>query len=505
MKVLCVDDEASIRNTLDSACREFRYDTCCENGAGALSLTSEDALSFDAAVVDQQLESDITGVSVGLSLRQKNPRIFLVMLTAYGTVPAAVEALRHGGFDDYLQKPLDKDALKKILLSAEKESGYRRTNETVLRLLVNKATTEKCSLFGEHPLFLNAVRDALTAADDPDIGVLLLGEPGTGKKEFARLIHEFSTRGEGPFFTVDCGAFAETLLESELFGHEKAAFTGANARRIGKFEACDTGTIFLDEIGNLSTGAQQRLLRVLQDKTFERLGSNTTLTVNVRVVAATNENLEDRVAAGTFRSDLFSRFNVFPVTLPPLRERASDIPILACRFLDEFSAKQKGKPRRLSEEAIGALCKHSWPANVRDLRNVIRAAALRAKTKDKIDVADLRLKTTAMTSMPAHPACNDWKSSEIIRVSEELDKLEGAYHECKNHGKEKPTYGDIGTRLGGRTKSPHTEVSNFFSEKSSRLGLKGPVRVEIIKSLFRQDANRWPGLRTMTPVARLIG
>ena len=285
MKVLCVDNEPVELRKME---RRFRSWISSDDVQWRRALAViPPRPRIRCAVVDQNLESDITGEQVGSALRALNPRIYLIMLTAYSSVERAMEAVRNAGFDDYIAKnsPGETALLRKELVTAEKESGYRRTNETVLKLLINKSQAARVNLVGEHALFLEAVRLAIAAAEN-EITVLLLGESGTGKEEFVTLIHNFSSRSEKTILRVNCAGFPETLLESELFGHERGSFTGATGQRIGKFEQCDLGTIFLDEIGSMSMSAQQRLLRVVQLKTIERVGGNKPIQIDVRIIAA---------------------------------------------------------------------------------------------------------------------------------------------------------------------------------------------------------------------------
>jgi two-component system response regulator AtoC len=395
MKVLCVDDDERVLLQMQSAIEGLKYDVQCCNGAKAKALTIEEALHFDAAVVDWQLESEIRGEEVGALLRNKNPHIFLVMLTAHGTVERTRRAMK-SGFDDYLTKPLDQGELEEVLLEAKNQTGYRRSKDTLLEEL-EQCQKAGIALFGEHPNFLEAFRKAASVAPF-DVLVLLLGQTGTGKELIARALRQLSPRAQQPFVTVHCAALAPTLLESELFGHEKGAFTGAHERRIGRIELAQGGTLFLDEIGEIDAALQVKLLRFLGERTFERVGSNETLTADVRLVAATNKNLEELVKVGTFREDLFYRLKMIKIKLPSLMDRASDVPILAHKFLEAACSQHKIETICFETSALEALRSHNWPGNVRELKSNIERAAILAGKKRKISVADLELQQpTEMT------------------------------------------------------------------------------------------------------------
>ncbi len=349
-RILVVDDDAHIRQALAErfAARKFEVSSA---GSGREAFAKICRERPDVVLLDLQLpEGD--GFWVLKRLREEGVEATVVVITAFGTVDKAVQAMKEGAYD-FLQKPFEPSLVEETVRRAMERTSLRRTV---------KAHSVEPTVIG----LASAVELARKAARS-DATVLLLGESGTGKEVIARFIHR-----EGPFVAVNAAALAETLLESELFGHEKGAFTGAQARRAGKFELAHGGTIFLDEIGDISPALQAKLLRVLQERAFERVGGTETLTVDVRIVAATNQDLKKRVAEGKFREDLYYRLNVISITLPPLRERRADIRPLAEHFLKE----QKGAAR-FAPETLEALERYDWPGNVRELRNAIeRAVAL---------------------------------------------------------------------------------------------------------------------------------
>jgi DNA-binding NtrC family response regulator len=307
-------------------------------------------------------------------------------MTAYGTVEDAVGAMKRGAFD-FLAKPVDPDHLVLLLSRAVERKSLLEEN-----LLLRKEFAERLGfprIIGEAPGLVEATRHVQKAAPT-DATVLILGESGTGKELFARALHQLSPRKSGPFVAINCAAIPETLLENELFGHEKGAYTGASSAKAGRVEMADRGTLFLDEIGDLSPALQAKLLRVLQDKTFERVGGTRTLKVDTRVVAATNRDLRKDVASGRFREDLFFRLAVVTISIPPLREREADLPALAEHFLEKFRRELARERLRFSEGAIAAIRAHRWPGNVRELENAIERAAILADA-DAIEPIHLAL------------------------------------------------------------------------------------------------------------------
>ena len=312
------------------------------------------------------------GFGVLRAAKELDPELPVVVMTAYSTIQDAVKAIKEGALD-FLAKPVDPDHL---LLMVERALSQRRIATENILLKEELASRRGApQIIGEDPK-LKQVTISLHRAAATDATVLLEGESGTGKELFARALHALSPRADGPFVAINCAAIPETLLETELFGHEKGAFTGASARKPGKFEMAHRGTLFLDEIGDLPLSLQAKILRALEEKRFERLGGTVSLQVDVRVVAATNRHLKAAVAARQFREDLYFRLSVFPITIPPLRERTDDILMLAKHFIDRFSRDLKKKPLTLAQSAIQELQTYGWPGNVRELQNCIERAVI---------------------------------------------------------------------------------------------------------------------------------
>lgn len=370
MEILIVDDEGVQCEMLAGFLRKqgYRPDTA-ENGRIALEKFKTG--SFDLVLTDQRMP-EMEGLQLLKEIKRLNPETVVVIMTAFGSVSSAVAAMKEGAYD-YLTKPIDLDELLLLIHRIEKEINLRRENRLLREQLREKF---KVDFIVSNSRPMEEALNLVGRVAPSQATVLILGESGTGKELIARAIHYASPRAEKPFIKVNCAALPETLLESELFGHEKGAFTGAVAKRIGRFEQADQGSIFLDEIGDLSLPLQMKLLRVLQEKEFERVGSNQTIKVDVRVIAATNRNLEEAIKKGTFREDLYYRLNVVTITLPPLRERKEDIPLLIEHFLKKYSAQNKKEVVGLSKEAHELLRQYDYPGNVRELENIIERAVV---------------------------------------------------------------------------------------------------------------------------------
>jgi len=367
--ILLVDDERSIRNFLDFALSEEGHVTAeAPDALSALTLLRE--RSFDLVITDLRMPGALGGMDLLRSIQSDQPDVEVIVLTAHGTVDSAVEAMKLGAFD-YLQKPLSSPAELRMLVSRALEHRRLRT----MREVVAREREALPTLTWGDPVMSSVVR-AIERVAPTHATVLLLGESGTGKEVAARTIHRESRRSEGPFVAINCAAISEHLMESEIFGHERGAFTGATASRRGRLELADGGTLFLDEISELKFDLQAKLLRVLQERTFERLGSSRTIGADVRWIAATNKDLLAMVRAGTFREDLYHRLAVFPISLPPLRERREDIVPLAQTLLARISA-DLGRPLlRLEPDAIKRIAGAAWPGNVRELANALERAAI---------------------------------------------------------------------------------------------------------------------------------
>ncbi|MCI0641639.1 MAG: sigma-54 dependent transcriptional regulator [Gemmataceae bacterium] len=326
----------------------------------------------DAVLLDVRLP-DMSGLDAYRSLRQVDPKVPVLFITGYGTSETAIEAMRLGAFD-YLVKPLDPDHLNDLVQKAFEISRLMR----VPAVLEEEEQAGGGELLVGHSSAMQGIYKSIGRVAPQDVTVLILGESGTGKEMVARAIYHYSKRAAGPFLAINCAAIPETLLESELFGHEKGSFTGADRKRIGKFEQCDGGTLFLDEIGDMTPLTQTKILRVLQDQAFERVGGNDTIRTNVRVIAATNRDLEKRMAEGAFRSDLFYRLNVYTIKLPPLRERLDDLPLLVEHFLKRYCQELGKEPMRVAEQTIDQMRAYAWPGNIRELQSVLKQAILQA-------------------------------------------------------------------------------------------------------------------------------
>jgi DNA-binding NtrC family response regulator len=312
------------------------------------------------------------GFGVLRAAKEIDPELPVIVMTAYGSIQDAVAAMKEGALD-FLAKPIDPDHL---LLLVERALAQRRLVTEYVILKEELASRRGAPMIVGEDAALRQVSVALHRAAGTDATVLLQGESGTGKELFARALHALSSRADGPFVAINCAAIPDALLESELFGHEKGAFTGAVARKLGRFEMAHKGTLFLDEIGDLPLGLQAKILRAIEERRFERVGGNTSLLVDVRIVAATNKHLKAAVAARQFREDLFFRLSVFPVTIPPLRERRDDITILARHFVERFCKELKKPPVTLSPQALEELQTYPWPGNVRELQNCIERAVI---------------------------------------------------------------------------------------------------------------------------------
>ena len=379
-RVLIVDDEEGIRSFLAEVLEGEGYMvTQAEDGDAAARLLAQ--RSFHLMITDLRMPG-LDGMSLVRLARAEAPEMEVIVLTAHGTVTSAVEAMRLGAFD-YLMKPLSgPDELRLIVARALERRRLREERQ-------RQRGPEDPEPVAADPAMV-AVLERVRKVAPTDATVLLLGESGTGKEVMARAIHRWGRRADGPFVAVNCAALASSLLESELFGHEKGAFTGATQSRRGRFELADGGTLFLDEIGELEASLQAKLLRVLEERRFERVGGTKTIEVDIRLVAATNRDLAAAIALGRFREDLYHRLSVFPVKLPPLRARPKDIPVLADALLAKIGARL-GKPGlSLTESAKARLGQYHWPGNVRELENVLERAAILA-TSPEIDAADLPL------------------------------------------------------------------------------------------------------------------
>ena len=368
-RILIVDDDLAHRAMLRTLIAVWgaRVDEAGD-GAEAISLSRE--TPYDIILMDV-LMPEVDGISALQAIKSYNPSIPILIMTAFSKVESAVEALKSGAYD-YLSKPLDFDMLRLTLSRALDHAALRHENQALREQL---GSFDCGGIIGSSPP-MQKLLEMLVMVAPSDATVLLSGESGTGKELIARALHANSRRGKGPFVAVNCAALSENLLESELFGHEKGAFTGADRRREGHFSHADGGTLFLDEIGEISAAMQVKLLRVIQEREFQRVGGDQNIRVDVRLVAATNKDLEKEVEAGNFRQDLFFRLNVVTLIMPPLRERVEDIPLLAAHFLTVFEQKNHKQIKGFTPMAMDCLLKHAWPGNVRELENVVERAVV---------------------------------------------------------------------------------------------------------------------------------
>ena len=384
-RILVVEDEHAIRIALKGLLGREGYEIeLAENGEIALERL-EDQI-FDLVLTDLSLGRGASGMDVLLRAKEQRPETAVVMITAHGSEKIAVDAMKNGA-EDYIPKPFDNDEIRVVVRRALDRHRLEREH----RLLLERVQREFGfgNLIGSGPS-MRRVFETIQKVAETDLTVLIRGESGTGKELVAQAIHNTSGRRDRPFVAVNCAAINRELVESELFGHEKGAFTGADQQRMGRFEAAEGGTIFLDEIGDMATETQAKVLRVLQERQFERVGGTRSVEVDVRVVAATHRNLEKEVEEGRFREDLYYRLKVVQLELPPLRERGEDLPALCDRFLEQVAERLGREKRRLSSEALACLAQHSWPGTVRELRNVLEQAAV-LSSGEEIEEADLQL------------------------------------------------------------------------------------------------------------------
>jgi DNA-binding NtrC family response regulator len=368
-RILVADDQEMMRDSLAGLLvREGHEVVAATDGAAAVSKLS--ASKFDLLITDLRMPK-LTGIELLAEAKRLRPEMPVVLMTAFATVQTAVEAMKLGAYD-YIQKPFEGDEIK-MMVERTLEHSRLKLENAALKSMVDVASPRP--LIGASEL-MGGIRKKIELVARSNATVLVRGESGTGKELIARAIHAASDRRDRPMLAVNCAALSENLLESELFGHEKGAFTGADKLRRGRFELADGGTLLLDEISEIAPALQAKLLRVLQESQFERVGSSITQQVDVRVVATTNRDLEQEVEEGTFRQDLFYRLNVVPIDLPPLRERAEDVADLCRHFLSQISKRDKQPFRHIEGEALRLLQRYPWPGNIRELQNIIERACV---------------------------------------------------------------------------------------------------------------------------------
>jgi two-component system response regulator AtoC len=415
--VLVVDDDESVCSMLDKLISSMIDEevVCAASGEEAKKIINENKLML--AMLDYKLP-DTNGIELLKLIKSIDVDVPVVIVTGFGTIESGIEAIREGAYD-YVLKPFHPEKIHALVRGLTNLRVLKEENIALREELGIKYTMGQ--LIGKSDK-IRKVYDILPDLMQTDSTVLIQGESGTGKELFARAVHYNSPRKEKPFIIADCTALTESLLESELFGHEKGAFTGAIKRKIGRFEQANGGTIFLDEIGDISPMAQLKLLRVLQEKKFERVGGEETIEVDVRVAAATNKDLEKLMEEGKFREDLYYRLNVISIYMPPLRERKSDIPDLAKEFLDQFSKKNKKWVKGISDDAYKLLIDYNWPGNIRELENAMERAVVISKG-NIIDMGDFpsKMQKFAEGTESASNSLYENEKSLIARVLTEYD------------------------------------------------------------------------------------
>jgi len=377
--ILIVDDEESIIQSLDGILTDEGFDVISAS-SGVAALETIDEVMPDLVLLDIWMP-DMGGIETLIKIKETHPHLQVVMMSGHGTIETAVKATKLGAYD-FIEKPL---SLEKVLLSINNALSYYRLEEEIS--LLKEKERDKYRITGESET-IGQLKEQIKIVAPTNAWVLISGENGTGKELVANTIHRLSKRNHKPMMEVNCAAIPEELIESELFGHEKGAFTGAGAMKKGKFDLAHEGTLFLDEIGDMSLKAQSKTLRILQEQKFERVGGSRIIHVDVRVIAATNKDLEAEIEKGTFREDLYFRLNVIPMRVPPLRERIEDIPELITEFLKEISLDTNLESKEFSEGAIEILSKYHWPGNVRELKNLIERLVIMIPSKE-IHVKDI--------------------------------------------------------------------------------------------------------------------
>ncbi len=377
--ILAVDDESAILQSLSGILSDEGFEVLtASNGYEALKII--EAESPDLVLLDIWMPG-IDGIETLQEIKRTNPFLQVIIISGHGTIETAVKATKLGAHD-FIEKPL---SIEKIVVTINNALHFRQLEEE--NRFLRKKTLEKHSITGNSPT-IRALKKQIAVAAPTNAWILITGENGTGKELVARTVHQMSHRADKPLIDVNCAAIPDELIESELFGHEKGAFTGATTKKRGKFEIANGGTIFLDEIGDMSFKTQAKILRILQEQKFERVGGTRTLTVDVRVIAASNKDLEEEIEKGTFRDDLYYRLNVIPIEVPPLRNRTDDIPLLVETFLKGFHKEGCGDLRTMTPEAIKHLQAYPWPGNVRELKNLVERMAIMTESK-VIDAADI--------------------------------------------------------------------------------------------------------------------
>jgi DNA-binding NtrC family response regulator len=415
--VLVVDDDPALREILREALMRESYTvSTAEDGTAAIQAVKESVVHI--VITDYQLP-DIDGLEVIDRLSKLDAKIIPIVMTGFGTIETAVRAMKSGAFD-FITKPFDLETVAVVVRKAAEFHRLRQENHLLRRAVRDQYRLEQLVGVSEP---MQQVLEFVQKVADSDSTVMIQGESGTGKELVARMLHFNSLRRDRPLVPVNCGAIPENLLESELFGHEKGAFTGATHARMGRFELAHGGTIFLDEIGELSLPLQVKLLRVLQEREFERVGGNRTIHVDVRIIAATNQDLETMVEERRFRQDLFYRLNVIPIVIPPLRERRTDIPLLIDHFLTRFNQSKHTEVVGLDDEALRLLTEYDWPGNIRELENMMERLVV-LKKQGILSSEDLPQKISRRSIIPELKEQFIRLSEDGIHLSREVEQYE---------------------------------------------------------------------------------
>lgn len=430
-KVLIIEDNTTLREGITQVVKRMGHDTISAPG-GRQGLELYEEHKPDLVLSDLKMDG-VDGMQVLKTIRTKNPQAMVIIITAFGSIERAVDAMREGAYD-FISKPFPPDLLRTKVTRAldvseqSKESERLRQENAMLREQIHEREGN-FDIIGQSPA-MESIFKMIRKIAPTDSTVYVHGESGTGKELIARAIHENSDRANGPFIKVNCSALAETLLESELFGHEKGAFTGAHKRKMGRFELADGGTLFLDEIGDIRPSTQLKLLRVLQERQIERVGGEDTIHVNVRVVTATNKDLKQEVAEGRFREDLFYRLHIIPIELPPLRDRPSDIALLVEHFITKLAQRTRSDVSGIAPDALKVLQQYSWPGNVRELENVIERALVFADGEQLV-MQDLPPMITGRTANDLLPIPDGERSLPEILESLEHQLILRAFKQAE--------------------------------------------------------------------------
>ena len=422
--VLIVDDEPAILQSLGGLLSDEGFEVLtAPNGYEALKVLDEE--SPDLVLLDIWMPG-IDGIETLTQIKKDHPHIQVIIITGHGTIETAVQATKLGAYDLF-EKPLSID---KVILGINNALNFRRLEEE--NKYLRKKTIEKHSITGNSPP-IQELRKQIVAAAPSDTWILIAGENGSGKELVARNIHQLSQRAERPLIDISCAAIPEELIESELFGHEKGAFPGIASKKRGRFELADKGTLFLDEIGDMNLKTQAKILRVLQEKQFQRLGSDRVIEVDVRVIASTNKDLREEIEKGNFREELFYRLNVVPIRVPPLRERTDDLPLLVDTFLEEYAQKSRNLRKTVAPDVLDCLRAYPWPGNIRELKNLIERLTLMTP-KDVIGIEDL----------PEHIRASSLKrESPSLENLFEMEKLEDARQAFEKEFVRRRTLADV--------------------------------------------------------------